>query len=79
VSDYLPLDCSLHDRLEAFATRRQLVHIRWQDESGEHDAEDFIVDIRARGGAEFLVTAGRQEIRLDRLLEVGGIEFRRWC
>lgn len=37
--------------------------------------EDRLVTIRARGGVERLATACGEEIRLDRLVTVDGVDF----
>lgn len=69
--EYTPIDCSLHDRLEAFATTRQRVLITHKAESGDTTCfEDVITDWVARAGAEYLHTAGGLEVRLDRLIAV---------
>lgn len=65
---YSPIDCSAHDRLEAFATLRtpcRIVFRTWEGETRE--VVDRIVDVFTRGAEEFLRTASDQEIRLDRL------------
>jgi len=66
VTDYRPIDCSLHDRYEAAAVRRTPVRIEWVDPvAGDRIAEGLIVDVLARSGAEFLVMDDGSEIRLD--------------
>lgn len=74
---YQPIACSLHDRLEALATLRSPVAIRYLAGSGSVvEVHDRIADLYTREGAEFLLTAGGTEIRLDRLESVEGEEFR---
>ena len=74
--DYVPIDCSLHDRLEDFATRRQRVVIRYAGENGEVMlTQDVITDWFVHAGAEYLRTAGGREIRLDRLISVSDHPF----
>jgi transcriptional antiterminator Rof (Rho-off) len=65
---YVPIDCSLHDRFEAAAVRRDRVRVEWT-ESAEalHTVEGTIRDIVVRGGAEYLVMSDGPEIRLDRI------------
>lgn len=66
--DYQPIACSFHDRLEALATLRAPVSIRYLDESGATvEVRGRIADLYAREGAEFLRTDAGVEIRLDRL------------
>jgi Rho-binding antiterminator len=74
MSDYEPIDCADHDKLEALATMRQRARIAYRDEHGElHEVEDLIEDVFARDGNEYLKTAGGEEVRLDRLERVDGM------
>jgi Rho-binding antiterminator len=73
---YRPIDCSLHDHLEAVATLGTSVSLVYRaGDEREVQAQDRIVDIVASGGVEFveLETGGR--VRLDDLVMVGGIRF----
>lgn len=51
--------------------------IRWRPRptSPVASLEDRLVTIRARGGVERLATACGEEIRLDRLVTVDGVDF----
>lgn len=74
---YRPIDCALHDRLEAAATLGRTVRIAFRTEGdGVEAIEDRIVDVFARDGAEFVRTAGGRVIRLDRLESVDGTLYR---
>lgn len=74
---YRPIDCSLHDRLESVATLRKTVRITFRDSAGgSRQADDQIVDIFTRAGAEFVKLGDGREIRLDDLQEVDGVSFR---
>ncbi len=65
---YHPIDCSLHDRFEAAAVRRQPVRVEWSEASGSsRETRGTIRDIVVRGGAEYLVMADGPEIRMDRI------------
>jgi Rho-binding antiterminator len=73
---YHPIDCSLHDRLEAAATLRKIVAISYRNSQGELvEIEDRILDIFTRDGAEYLRLNGASEIRLDDLRSVDGVVF----
>jgi Rho-binding antiterminator len=76
VGDYLPIDCSLHDRIEDIATGRRTVALRYEDDAGSHDTQDAIVDWVTHDGAEYLRTAAGLSIRLDRILEIDGVRYR---
>jgi transcriptional antiterminator Rof (Rho-off) len=68
---YQPIDCSVHDRLEAFATLRTMCCIAFRTADGRLGEEvDRIVDVFTRGREEFLRTSSGREIRLDRLESV---------
>ena len=70
MNDYRPIECSLHDRYEAAAVRRQRLHVSWAEADGtRRRTEGRISDIRVRDGAEYLVMSGGEEIRLDRIEE----------
>ena len=79
MSDYSPIACALHDRLEAVATLRSVVRIEYVDDGVVRAAEDRIIDVFARGGAEYLRTGNGLEIRLDRLETVDGIRYGKSC
>lgn len=65
---YRPIDCSVHDRLEAFATLGTVCRIVIRDGHGAtREVIDRITDVFARGGEEFLVTASTGPVRLDRV------------
>lgn len=65
---YRPVSCSLHDRLEAAAVRRELVRVDFVSPGGaSHVTEGTIRDIVTREGAEYLLMASGFEIRLDRV------------
>jgi transcriptional antiterminator Rof (Rho-off) len=74
---YRPIDCSLHDRIEDLATTGTRVAIVFEDEHGQaRQTNDAIRDWFVRDGAEFLQTMSGVEIRLDRLVSVGGVLYR---
>lgn len=63
MDDYEPIDCSLHDRYEAAAVRRELVRVTWAD--GEHTG--LITNIEVTDGAEYLVLDQSVRVRLDNI------------
>lgn len=76
-TDYVPIDCSLHDRLEAVATLRRAAVIVYEDDAGAAaETRARIDDVFARAGAEYLRTEGGLELRLDRVLSVDGVRYR---
>lgn len=74
--NYDPIDCSLHDRLEAVATLRTPVDIVYLDESGARASlHDVITDVYARDSVEYLTTRSGSTIRLDRIESVDDVRF----
>ena len=73
-SAYQPINCEFHDVLESVAVRRSPALIRYLDVNGEQaELRSCIIDVYARGGAEYLRLPSDQEIRLDRLVSVDGV------
>ena len=75
MSDYTPIDCSLHDRLEAAAVTRTTSVIRHRAGDEVVTEETRIVDIFVRNGVEYMRTTAGDEIRLDHIIEVDGTAF----
>jgi Rho-binding antiterminator len=75
-SEYRPIACGLHDRLEALATTGVVVPIVVRAADGERRIlQDRLVDVFARDGEEFVRTGRGETIRLDRLESVDGVPF----
>lgn len=71
MSDYTPVDCGLHNKLEATATLKRVAHIAYQTEAGDTTTvESKIVDIYANDGADYCKLEDGTVIRLDRLQSV---------
>ena len=76
MTDYIPVDCAFHDRLEILAMRKLPVTIRWKP-PGEAVVEEVLLpeDMIIRNHEEFLLartTRGQQiSIRLDTIRSVG--------
>ncbi len=72
MSDYTPVSCDFHDRLEAFATLRTLCRIVYQHPvQGLTEAHGRIVDVYAANRADYLRLQDGSEIRLDWIQSVG--------
>lgn len=73
MSDYTPIDCGIHDRLELTAVRRVPVSVQYVDPDGSPRTLTGVrlETIRVVDGAEFGVFSRRGEddveIRLDRI------------
>lgn len=74
--EYRPIDCSLHDQLEAAATLRKKIRITFRDSAGRSvQSEDQIVDIFTKAGVEYVKLGDGREVRLDDLQEVDDVSF----
>ena len=75
---YHPIACSLHDQLEAAATRRKKVDLTYATPEGSVRVTGTrIVDIGTHGGAEYIRLGTGVEVRLDHIIEIDGTEFTR--
>lgn len=73
MTDYVPIACIAHERLEFAVLKRQHLALRYLDASGrELTANVLPLDVYTREGAEWLKVRDRQGvedvIRLDRIL-----------
>ncbi len=83
---YQPISCDFHSELELFALWRQPVEITYRNLANTTVANDFetticeaIKDLYTRNGEEFLLLPDGTEIRLDRLVSVGGKVLASYC
>ena len=68
---YQPISCEFHDVLEANATLRKPVQIRYRDEEGGvHERLAVVMDVFALDGSEFVALSTGETVRLDRLIGV---------
>jgi Rho-binding antiterminator len=72
-SNYQPISCTFHDLLEAHATARKLVQIRFRDGDGAVQARSAVItDLFAREGVEYLSMSTGETLRLDQLIDIDG-------
>jgi Rho-binding antiterminator len=77
MTDYVPISCDLHDRLEALATLRKRCQIVYRATNGETiETLNTIADIYTKNKEEFAVLGSGENIRLDMLIEVDGQSYR---
>lgn len=73
-ANYVPINCEFHDLLEVHAMRRRPIVLRFLGADGQaRQRQAGVADVYSGGGAEFLVLADGEQIRLDRLIEVDGV------
>ena len=71
MSDYTPIDCSLYDRYEAWATLRTTVRIVHRNGSEQEQVnEGRISDLYIEEKAEWLRLQDGTRMRLDRIVRV---------
>jgi Rho-binding antiterminator len=76
-TDYQPINCELHDVLEAAATLRKPVAILSTSPDGASSRRKArITDIFGKDRIEYVVLDNGETIRLDALTEVDGVVFR---
>lgn len=70
---YRPIDCGVHDRLLALATRGQLCDLDVAAPGfGAHRIHGVIVNVYSEAGAEFLRLADGRQFRLDTIRAIDG-------
>ena len=71
MTDYVPVACGFHDRLEHLALGRKICRVTFVEAGREQIAEGQIADIVTTQGAEFIVLTGSGDrIRLDRIRDI---------
>lgn len=72
---YTPIDCNLYDVLEAMATQRKEVSLRYTGDHGPQEIKTMISNLVTRNKEEYLITSQQEEIRLDRIVAIDDIDF----
>lgn len=74
MTNYQPINCDYYDELILLILRKQKCRIAYWDAANcQINIEDYLEDIYAKQGEEFLRLKNYDEIRLDRLISVAGI------
>jgi Rho-binding antiterminator len=77
---YQPISCNYYDHLEAMATLRKRVVIRYFNEAEVITSiEAIIKDFYVKEKVEFMVLDNGLTIRLDRLVDVDGETLSLYC
>jgi Rho-binding antiterminator len=73
MTNYIPINCSYYDELEAIATLKKVVTIVYSNEQGEEvSAVTRIINLYTRSKEEFMVLENGVQFRLDRLVSADG-------
>ena len=68
---YIPINCSYYDRLEAWATLKTEVSVDYLNEREEpENTKGYIKDLITKEGAEYVLLSDDKLIRLDYLLKI---------
>ena len=78
-TDYAPIACGFHDRLEHHAVVGDRVEIVWREGDAERSAQTQIADVFAKDGADWVRLGTRETVRADRLLRVAGVPLPGAC
>ena len=78
-TDYIPINCTFHDRLEDYAVRGALIPVTFIQDGVAVTKTVRIADVFAKGEADYALLKSEQGtedlIRLDKLLSVNGFEM----
>lgn len=74
-SNYKPISCSLYDRFEAYAVKKEKVSLTTTDEA----FEDIIIDLFSKDQIEFLKLKSGKILRLDHIKTINGISVEETC
>lgn len=77
---YQPISCNFYDHLEAIATLRKRIIIRYLDKTGKETSTlAQIKDLYVKDKVEYMVLDNDDTIRLDHLLAVDGEKLAAYC
>jgi Rho-binding antiterminator len=78
-TDYSPIACGFHDRLEHHAIRRTPVEVVWREGDAEHRATTTVDDVFARDRADWVQLGVGTTVRADALVSLDGIALPPAC
>jgi len=77
---YQPISCDFYDELELLALRKTVAKIVIRTEENENkELQNVIKTFYTKDKEEFMVLGNGEEIRLDKLVSVNGIELKNYC
>lgn len=67
---YIPVSCSIYDRIESLAVKQQMVEILFKcQKKDEIKVSGFINNVYSKNNAEYLLI-GKEIIRLDKIIKI---------
>ncbi len=76
---YVPISCDFYDELELRALRGKPVALHYQKADQEVRITAWIRTFETRNKEEFMQLENGEEIRLDRLISIDGIQQKGYC
>lgn len=76
---YVPIACGFHDRLEAWAIRRETVTVAWREGAATRTKSAQIEDVYADAQADWIRLSTGETIRADALIAVNDIPLPPAC
>jgi Rho-binding antiterminator len=72
--EYVPINCSFYDELEALATTRTRSKIQYRDQNGNEStlSDVLIKDFSVANKVEYMHLDDGHKLRLDRIIAVNG-------
>lgn len=71
---YVPIACHFYDQLESAAVKRTLNKITYIQNNKELTIEDKLIDFKIIEKVEYAITANKQKIRLDKIIDFNGLK-----
>lgn len=78
---YQPINCNYYDRLEAWATKGELLTLDYTDPQNQEakKVEVQLKDLQTRNKAEYAIFSNGLELRLDYILGINGLPLATSC
>lgn len=77
--DYVPINCTFHDRLEDYSIRRSIVEAKYVSNNVVLTKTVCIKDVFARDNADYAILQDQEKqeelVRLDQLISVNGFKL----
>ncbi|WP_266369249.1 hypothetical protein [Tellurirhabdus rosea] len=71
---YQPIDRAFYDHIQATAQQKKFVRFEFLTDLHEYYKRDALIkSVETREDGEYLILAAGDEIRLDRVISVGGV------
>lgn len=79
MEEYQPISCSFYDRLEEAATIAKVVNLKFIENADLVEISGKIKTFKIQDKVEYLVLDTGNEIRLDNIHSLDGVELKNHC